>query len=353
MYFACYLYVCVCVCVAVYVCMLRVLCNAVSWRRAPHKGQACLFPPSALFANMNPAPRGARTRVKIKTRHTPSKSGPVVTLSMLFSRSHWSASQQALPKTQCVPLQLSHTLSTKVYIFWEPGRWKWQNRKLKEHLPWGRSQKMRFVLGGFSCTNSPTSCTWRKIVDGYKRNIVSLPKHHIRISRAFATLMWLLIRWPINRSNRFSDFVRLDRLDRFGKIIKSIFSKFWKREFQFFFGFPEFLRIFEVSGKIFFWYIFQIFWKIVLCRCSLLDNGVGCGVEGTWFVTDCTLRKVSCIWNPIYIISRSFFRFTRTCTTYITFFDVKCEHSNLQGPFCEVLSHTTSLCLMIFVTGSH
>ena len=45
-------------------------------------------------------------------------------------------------------------------------------------------------------------------------------------------------------------------------------------------------------------------------------------------------------------------RFTRTCTTYITFFDVKFEHSNLQGPFCELLSHTTSLDLMIFVTGS-
>ena len=46
-------------------------------------------------------------------------------------------------------------------------------------------------------------------------------------------------------------------------------------------------------------------------------------------------------------------RFTRTCTTYITFFDVKFEHSNLQGPFCELLSHTTSLYLMIFVTGAH
>jgi len=34
--------------------MMRVLCNAVSWRRAPHIGQACLFPPSALFAEMNP-----------------------------------------------------------------------------------------------------------------------------------------------------------------------------------------------------------------------------------------------------------------------------------------------------------
>ena len=48
-----------------------------------------------------------------------------------------------------------------------------------------------------------------------------------------------------------------------------------------------------------------------------------------------------------------FFLFTRTCTTYITFFDVNFEHSNLQGPFCELLSHTTSLYLMIFVTGSY
>jgi len=30
----------------------------------------------------------------------------VVTLQMLFSRSHRSASQQALPNTQCVPLRL-------------------------------------------------------------------------------------------------------------------------------------------------------------------------------------------------------------------------------------------------------
>jgi len=28
----------------------------------------------------------------------------------------------------------------------------------------------------------------------YKRNIVSLPKHHIRISRVFATLMWPIVR---------------------------------------------------------------------------------------------------------------------------------------------------------------
>jgi len=55
-------------------------------------------------------------------------------------------------------------------------------------------KKMRFVPGGYSCTNSPTSCTWRKVVDGYKRNIVSLPKHHIRISRVFATLIRPIVR---------------------------------------------------------------------------------------------------------------------------------------------------------------
>ena len=53
---------------------------------------------------------------------------------------------------------------------------------------------MRFVPGGFSCTISPTSCTWRKVVDGYKRNIVSLPKHHIPISRVFATMMRPIVR---------------------------------------------------------------------------------------------------------------------------------------------------------------
>ena len=51
----------------------------------------------------------------------------------------------------------------------------------------------------------------------------------------------ILIRWPINRSNRFNDFLQLDRLNRFGKTIKSIFSKFWKREFQFF---PDFQNLF-------------------------------------------------------------------------------------------------------------
>jgi len=82
------------------------------------------------------------------------------------------------------------------------------------------------------------------------------------------------IRWPVNRSNRCSDFLRLDRLisiDRFGQIIKLIFSEFWKREFEFFFGFPEFLRIFKFSGKnVFFLYIIQIFRRHGQGCCSLL-----------------------------------------------------------------------------------
>ena len=48
-----------------------------------------------------------------------------------------------------------------------------------------------------------------------------------------------------------------------------------------------------------------------------------------------------------------FLRFTRICTTYISFFDVKFDHSNLQEPFCELFSHTTSVYFMIFVTGSY
>ena len=55
-------------------------------------------------------------------------------------------------------------------------------------------KKMRLVPEGFSCTNLPTSCNWRKVVDGYKRNIVSLPKHHNRISRVFAALIRPIVR---------------------------------------------------------------------------------------------------------------------------------------------------------------
>ena len=35
----------------------------------------------------------------------------------------------------------------------------------------------------------PSFCTWRKVGDGYNKNIFCLPKHRIRISRVFATLI--------------------------------------------------------------------------------------------------------------------------------------------------------------------
>ena len=60
----------------------------------------------------------------------------------------------------------------------------------------------------------------------------------------------VFIRWQINRSYRFSDFLR--------KIIKSIFSKFWKREFQFFSDFQNFFGFLMFREKYSFWYTFQI-----------------------------------------------------------------------------------------------
>jgi len=59
-----------------------------------------------------------------------------------------------------------------------------------------------------------------------------------------------------------------------------------KTRFSVFFGFPEFLRIFEVSGKMFFLCIIQIAQIHVKCRCTLLVHVVGCEAEGTWFETD-------------------------------------------------------------------
>jgi len=35
-----------------------------------------------------------------------------------------------------------------MHIFRDPGRWKWQNRKLKEHVPWGQSQQNRVCTRG-------------------------------------------------------------------------------------------------------------------------------------------------------------------------------------------------------------
>ena len=77
------------------------------------------------------------------------------------------------------------------------GAWKMEMAKPKvEGTPTvgSISKKWGLYPRGFSCVNSPTSCTWRKVVDGYKRNIVSLPKHHIRISRVFATLIRPIVR---------------------------------------------------------------------------------------------------------------------------------------------------------------
>ena len=46
----------------------------------------------------------------------------------------------------------------------------------------------RFVWGGFSCTNSQVSCTWRKLMEWNNRNVFSLPKQNTRICRALCDL---------------------------------------------------------------------------------------------------------------------------------------------------------------------
>jgi len=164
----------------------------------------------------------------------------------------------------------------------------------------------------------------------------------------------LLIRWPINRSNRFSDFLRLDRLDRYDQIIKSIFSKFWKREFQVFSDFQNFFGFLKFRGIfVCFWYSFQISRRYGMCRCSLSVNVDRCGSWGLWFTPTKVSRNLYKLENREKGFVKGLLRFTRTCTTHVTFFDVKFEHLNLQGSFCELLSHTTSLYLMIFVTGSY
>jgi len=169
------------------------------------------------------------------------------------------------------------------------------------------------------------------------------------VGSRISTLDSSRIRWPINRSNRFSDFLRLDRLDRFGKIIKSIFSKFWKREFKFFSDFQNFFGFLKFR---------EIFFPCILSKLPVSVTSVVVAYSLT--LSD-VKRKVSDS-KPTYtegpeyqliIFLKVLLRFTRTCTTYITFFDVNFEHSNFQRPFCELLSHTMSLYLMIFVTGSY
>ena len=92
---------------------------------------------------------------------------------------------------------------------------------------------------GVTCVIIVEKCCWTKSSRNLFNNIYTLT---------------LLIRWPINRSNRFSDFLRLDRLDQFGKIIKSIFSKFWKRKFQFFLDFQNFFGFLKFRDFVFFVY---------------------------------------------------------------------------------------------------
>ena len=181
-----------------------------------------------------------------------------------------------------------------------------------------------------------------------------------------------MIRWPINRSNRFSEFLRLDRLDRFGKIIKSIFSKFWKREFKFFSDFQNFFGFLKFR---------EIFFPCILSKLPVSVTSVVVAYSLT--LSDVKRKvldsKPTYTDGPEYqliIFLKVLLRFTRTCTTYITFFDVNFEHSNFQRSFCELLSHTMSffdwccfyyflrnslvallealfaLYLMIFVTGS-
>jgi len=55
--------------------MLRMLCKQVCWRRAPHLGEASLFPACALFANTNPAPLEGRTHASKSIQGTHLSTG--------------------------------------------------------------------------------------------------------------------------------------------------------------------------------------------------------------------------------------------------------------------------------------
>jgi len=89
----------------------------------------------------------------------------------------------------------------------------------------------------------------------------------------------------------------------------------------------------------------------VVVAYSLTSTDVDCEFLGSKpTIVSRNLHKLE---NRLIGFLKVLLRFTRTCTTYITFFDVEFEHSNLQGPFFELLSRTTSLYLIIFVTGSY
>ena len=55
--------------------MLRVLCKQVCWRRAPHLGEASLFPACALFANTNPDPLEGHAHASKSNQGTHLRTG--------------------------------------------------------------------------------------------------------------------------------------------------------------------------------------------------------------------------------------------------------------------------------------
>jgi len=146
----------------------------------------------------------------------------------------------------------------------------------------------------------------------------TLPATGVSAGRRFAASR-LLIRWPINRSNRFSDFWRLDRLDRFGKIIKSIFSKFWKREFQSFRISRISLDFWSFANNVFscIYSKFPEDMSNVVVAYSLSSSNVERKILGSKPTIPCwNLRKLEykegVFWKILLL-------FTRTCTTYISF----------------------------------
>jgi len=75
-----------------------------------------------------------------------------------------------------------------MHIFRAPGSWNWQNRKLKEHLPWGRSEHNEVCTGGIHLYQSTTFLYLAESDGWVQQQEVSLPKHHIWIFGAFRNL---------------------------------------------------------------------------------------------------------------------------------------------------------------------
>jgi len=122
-----------------------------------------------------------------------SSGNQVLEFLLPFNHLYQACSGPRLREVPVDTFQLSG--SRKIYISF--GNLEDENGKTKSWSNTYRGvdlKKTMFVPGGFSCTNSPTSCTWRNVVDGYKRNIVSFPKHCTRISRVFATLIRPIVR---------------------------------------------------------------------------------------------------------------------------------------------------------------